>query len=161
MSWGRGCAERDVPGVYTRISYFYDWIVEILCHYFLNDKPYYMECDGNDSIPKMVTDSPSNGPTPLAPTTFEPSYRYLPQPVVPISPIMVPFDKGEDKYLEFVAWTPFYKLKACQGDCDSDADCMEELVCYKRNGEAETAEVPGCRGTDDIASNVDFCIKSN
>ena len=30
ISWGIGCAEENQPGVYTRISEFWDWIKQIL-----------------------------------------------------------------------------------------------------------------------------------
>jgi len=40
-------------------------------------------------------------------------------------------------------------LAQCEGDCDSDNDCDEELVCFKRDGKTE---VPGCvsGGSGDI-----------
>ena len=30
VSYGFGCADRDYPGIYTRLSYYYRWIKEIL-----------------------------------------------------------------------------------------------------------------------------------
>jgi len=41
----------------------------------------------------------------------------------------------------------------CQGDCDSDADCKNNLHCFKRDG---FAPVPGCDGLG--TSNYDYCI---
>jgi trypsin len=31
VSWGISCADNDYPGVYTRISYYYDWIIATMC----------------------------------------------------------------------------------------------------------------------------------
>jgi secreted trypsin-like serine protease len=30
VSHGRGCADADEPGIYTRLSYYYDWLNNIL-----------------------------------------------------------------------------------------------------------------------------------
>lgn len=46
----------------------------------------------------------------------------------------------------------------CQGDCDTDADCAGELICYHREA-AETNEgaiVPGCDGLS--YSRTDWCV---
>ena len=64
VSWGYGCGG-STPGVYARISYFYDWIVETMC--FLNEEgvPDYIDCSdvasggSGASNPNAVTPSSS------------------------------------------------------------------------------------------------------
>lgn len=46
-------------------------------------------------------------------------------------------------------------LGICQGDCDTDDDCAEGLVCFQRDAN-ET--VPGCQGGQFDTSRSDFCI---
>jgi len=50
VSWGISCADEDYPGVYTRVSYFYDWIIQTMCD--LNPDP--------SGLPEGVTCSGSN-----------------------------------------------------------------------------------------------------
>lgn len=51
------------------------------------------------------------------------------------------------------------KCSMCQGDCDSDADCEDGLICFQRRG---LEEVPGCLGAGSIvdSSSTDICIPS-
>jgi len=44
-------------------------------------------------------------------------------------------------------------LALCEGDCDSDSDCMGNLVCFQRDGDVS---VPGCTGT--AVTSHDYCI---
>ena len=45
----------------------------------------------------------------------------------------------------------------CQGDCKSDADCLEGLLCFSR-GAGEMTSVPGCvSGGEDDKPGMDYC----
>lgn len=45
----------------------------------------------------------------------------------------------------------------CQGDCSSDDDCQEGLLCFSR-GEGEVTSVPGCTsGGPDNLPGMDYC----
>jgi len=49
------------------------------------------------------------------------------------------------------------RFKACQGDCDSDVDCKDDLKCFYRASSQEL--VPGCgySGSGDIPT-YDYCV---
>merc|ERR1711865_470429 len=47
VSWG---ATLDEPGVYTRISYYYEWIRRKVCNNWPYDAPYYMKCFSKESL---------------------------------------------------------------------------------------------------------------
>jgi len=90
VSWGRGCADEEFPGVYTRISYFYDWIVGTMCVLNSEAVPSYVDCDEimgidtnritdveeeEEEITPSPTPSPTVTPTPAPtapPTVKEP-----------------------------------------------------------------------------------------
>jgi len=44
-------------------------------------------------------------------------------------------------------------LGLCEGDCDVDADCLDELVCFQREADEE---IPGCA---DGITGTDYCVK--
>jgi hypothetical protein len=48
-------------------------------------------------------------------------------------------------------------LQLCQGDCDSDADCADGLICYEKP--STEILVPGCSGIS--ITRTDFCIDPN
>jgi uncharacterized surface protein with fasciclin (FAS1) repeats len=47
--------------------------------------------------------------------------------------------------------------KQCEGDCDTDDDCANDLVCFKRR-RMSFKKVPGCRGGTSDKSGTDYCI---
>jgi hypothetical protein len=55
--------------------------------------------------------------------------------------------------LVFVGNDPPGRLGPCEGDCDSDEDCGDGLICFQRE---HGDPVPGCPGVD--LSKTDYCI---
>lgn len=43
-----------------------------------------------------------------------------------------------------------FPMAACQGDCDTDSDCIGDLVCFQRGG---LEEVPGCMGSGVVGTD--------
>jgi hypothetical protein len=64
-----GCADPNFPGVYTRISYFYDWVVQKVCERDMNGAPAYMNCAQvlglNVAVTPVPTPIPTRQPTPV------------------------------------------------------------------------------------------------
>lgn len=54
-------------------------------------------------------------------------------------------------------WNPNHKLRWCEGDCDSDNDCLDGLKCFRRDRRGKDADVPGCTGRP--LTDMDYCIK--
>jgi hypothetical protein len=48
-----------------------------------------------------------------------------------------------------------FPLGLCQGDCDNDDECQDDLICFQRNG----GTIPGCG--DNVNQQADFCIQKN
>lgn len=48
-----------------------------------------------------------------------------------------------------------YPLQKCQGDCDTNFDCDEGLICFQRRGDEE---VPGCGSPGPSDFGIDFCV---
>ena len=87
VSWGRGCANELFPGVYTRISTFYDWIVGTMCVLEASKVPPYVNCAeimglvpsdapvGEDVREEDIPSSESPTALPTAAPTVRPTVR--------------------------------------------------------------------------------------
>ena len=50
-----------------------------------------------------------------------------------------------------------FPLPRCKGDCDSDDECEEGLICFFRDG---NEAIPGCTGQENARLGIDFCISN-
>ena len=56
--------------------------------------------------------------------------------------------------VDFIANPPESLLGHCEGDCDFDADCQDDLICHERDN---NDPVPGCSGGTFDESYTDYC----
>lgn len=83
VSWGISCANDDYPGVYSRISYYYDWIQSTICNERNGSAnsdglPYGITCDdttSSGSSPTTPVSSTTQSPV-ASPTGSSPTYEY-------------------------------------------------------------------------------------
>lgn len=127
---GRGCTTK-YPGIYSRTSYFYDWIAESVCQ-ISEDPPEHFDCL-------------TRTPTPTDIPTLSPSRA----PSISLAPTKKPI-------LEFLGWAPPKKVGLCQGNCNRDFDCKGDLVCFKRS---TAIDIPGCLTTTFISPYANFCVE--
>jgi hypothetical protein len=48
----------------------------------------------------------------------------------------------------------------CEGDCDSDDECVDDFVCFKRH-RMSFKLVPSCRDGRSDKSGTDYCVDPN
>eukprot|EP00934_Nitzschia_sp_Nitz4_P003569 Nitzschia sp. Nitz4//scaffold66_size103028//32655//37048//NITZ4_004495-RA/size103028-processed-gene-0.116-mRNA-1//-1//CDS//3329556341//3559//frame0 len=71
----------------------------------------------------------------------------------------VGYTPSDELVVPVVDCTPEAPCGKCMGDCDTDSDCADGLVCYQKLGKAQSeaeATVPGCSGLD--WSRTDWCV---
>mmetsp|Transcript_12529 Transcript_12529/g.23438 ORF Transcript_12529/g.23438 Transcript_12529/m.23438 type:complete len:572 (-) Transcript_12529:163-1878(-) len=61
VSWGIGCASREFPGVYSRISRVYDWIADEVCKWSDDKAPPSFDCGGNNNDSNSNSNSNNDG----------------------------------------------------------------------------------------------------
>ena len=49
----------------------------------------------------------------------------------------------------------YMPLAMCEGDCDSDSDCKDDLECFHRDGDES---VPGCEDSPYATYGYDYCV---
>merc|ERR1712008_563886 len=72
MAWGEGCAHKDFPGVYARVSSFYDWIRDEVCKTSAYP-PAEFECDNLPTGSPTTTQAPTTTPPPV---TSQPTWNW-------------------------------------------------------------------------------------
>ena len=85
VSWGFGCANKDFPGVYARVSSAYDWIREEVCKGSLYP-PAEFKCDDIPTSNPTTTRGPTTPIPTYPPTTTPPPATPYPTWVIDPTP---------------------------------------------------------------------------
>merc|ERR1719506_1420065 len=105
VSWGISCADDEYPGVYTRISYYYDWIQETICELATSGTGTGATLDYN-SLPEGITCPGSSNPAPAPGPVPRPPTRVPTPPVA--APVSFPtYDDGGAYTTEWVSVDEF------------------------------------------------------
>jgi len=58
-----------------------------------------------------------------------------------------------------ISWYPQETLQLCEGNCEYDDECADDLVCFERDyGDNKSGGVPGCGETLYVNPDMNFCI---
>lgn len=131
------------------------------CGYCATEEPSLSPSVPPTSEPTLPpTPSPTMTPTsaPTLPPTTSPTMVPSSTPTFPptTSPTVVPSSTGctGSEPLQEISIDFVDLLGCCQGDCDTDEECLPGLRCYHRN---DNEVVPTCTGT--ATYSWDFCVE--
>lgn len=87
------------------------------------------------------------------------STTLLASPTPPVAALSTPPTHLELKYIGN-DWDPStaFPLNECEGDCDKDGDCRDDLICIQRNTDSYKP-VPGCLGGETNSWGTDYCAR--
>lgn len=104
--------------------------------------------DGDEEVPGC-----GGAPERSADYCVFPADATRPPSTVMIGATLPPGSAPTTVQLEFIGDGGSEPLGLCMGDCDSDNDCRDNLVCFQRDA---LENVPGCLGDGDMS--YDYCI---